>query len=97
MYLVLRGICSVLAIQMVSSGLGFAQSIRRLIITVDICITTRMKKLERVCLLAEALAERKLLHQTTSISQLTFAKMGWKELCACLMQKFRSLKSGTPS
>ncbi len=38
---------------------------------VDICITTRMKKLERVCFLAEALAERRYSNRPTSILQLT--------------------------
>ncbi len=58
MFLALPGTCSVLATQMVSTESGVVLGIKRLIAAVDICITTRMKKLERVCLLAEALAER---------------------------------------
>ena len=59
MFLALPGICSALATQMVSTESGIILRIKRLIAVVDICITTRMKKLERVCLLAEALAERR--------------------------------------
>lgn len=43
-----------------------ADNINRLTAVVDICITTRMKKLERVCVLAEALAERRCSYRANS-------------------------------
>lgn len=58
MFLDRRVTCYVVTIQMVSA-IHFAQSTKKLTIKVDICITTPMKALERVCLLAKALADRK--------------------------------------
>ena len=44
---------------------------------VDICITTSMKALERVCLLANALAERMSSPYTASSPLLIVCKMAW--------------------
>lgn len=54
---------------------------------VDICITTPMKELERVCLLAEALADRMYFGYLPPACVLTAIQMECKEWFAYLMPK----------